>query len=301
MSFEQHRDVLNKIFAAFIPAIESKADKDGVRRYKKPKFQNWQNLTLPLTPCLTEKHFGGAVREGHVCVDVDDNEDCLFLLRIIDNLKIKSLVVKTKNGMHFYFKDSKHLIEKNHVKSVTGLNLVVDYRISGGFVILKEFGVEREIIRSVTELDEIPVYLLSHHVSKPNKEGYTTKLLGGETFNFPKLSTSENWSLHNTLRDYMLVLASNGYKSDDSIKLVIRAINKGMVTPESDKAIESELLKDFTKVHEISTIQEFNNYKSSQGSTVNEVCRAINYYNTINNGNSFVAYKSGRGVYNIVK
>lgn len=303
MSFEQHSDVLNRIFVAFIPSVESKTDKDGTRRYKKPKFANWQNLTLPLDACLTkEKNYGGAVREGYICVDADTENDAAMLLRIVDAYKLKTLTIKTKNGMHFYFRDSKHQIVKNDVKAVTPLNVIVDYRISGGFVILKEFGVEREIIRSVTgELDELPMYLVGHHNCKSTKDGFTAKFIGGNSYDFPTLANSEDWSLHNTLRDYMLVLAKNGYKNDENIKTIIRAINKGMTQPQDEKLIEAELLKDFSKVHEISTIQEFNNYKSSQGSTVNEVCRAINYYNTINNGNSFVAYKSGRGVYDIVK
>jgi len=302
MALIDNADLLNQIFQSFVPCEESKTDADGRKRYKKPKLSNWQKSKLSFDSCVNELHFGGVVKNGMVCIDCDNDDSANMLLRICDNYKLNVLVVKTVKGLHFYLKDTKKLILKNDVGAILPINAVVDYRCGGnGFVVLKEFGIERDIIRIPNgELDEIPMYFVAHHVSKPIKDA-SPKLLGGEKYNFPLLANSEDWSLHNTLRDYMLVLASNGYKNDENIKTIIRSINKGMLNPESDKIIESSLLNDFAKVHEITTNHEFRNIRNAQGETCKNIGLAIKYYNDLNVYKNYIAYKSGRGLFEIYK
>lgn len=102
---------------------------------------------------------GVIIEEPYVIVDIDDPTEFEIVCKIIDDLHIKTRILKTSRGGHFWFKTI--LPIKNDVHKNTPLTVTVDIKCWGKktMEIVKKNGEWREWIREDDEVDEIPYFL----------------------------------------------------------------------------------------------------------------------------------------------
>lgn len=99
------------------------------------------------------------LKEPYVVFDVDTQEEFDILLKIIKELNIKTRILKTSRGGHFWFKSMSPL--KNVIKSNTPLTLKVDIKSWGKNTMefVKKEGVWREWLQFDDVVDELPFFL----------------------------------------------------------------------------------------------------------------------------------------------
>lgn len=104
-------------------------------------------------------NLGVRLKEPYVVLDVDTNEEFEILCKIVENLNIKTRILKTSRGGHFWFKSMTPL--KNVIKSNTPLTVKVDIKSWGGKTMefVKKDGVWREWLQFDDVVDEVPYFL----------------------------------------------------------------------------------------------------------------------------------------------
>lgn len=102
---------------------------------------------------------GWWIKPGYIVVDVDEGQK--QTIEIIKDLEIKTLMCKTKRGIHLYFKC--HKDHPQQVKMVMPFGLICDYRCANkGYVMLpfgmkgRAFNKQRKIIEMPMECTPIP-------------------------------------------------------------------------------------------------------------------------------------------------
>lgn len=142
----------------YVICDENKAPKHSYEDYKR------------LNEVQDEDNLGILIDEPYVIIDLDDENEFKILKQIVDDCNIKTRILKTSRGGHFWFKTSTPI--KNVVHSNTPLTLNIDIKCWGKrtMEIVKRDGEWREWLRQDETVDEIPFFLLP---IKSNK-----KLLG---------------------------------------------------------------------------------------------------------------------------
>lgn len=109
------------------------------------------------------------VDEPVVILDVDDNEEANILIKILDNYNIKTNIMKTDRGAHFWFKTREPLV--NSIGINTPITLKVDVKSWGkkSMSTVKKNGVWREWIRQENDLAELPFWLTPIKIRKDLK------------------------------------------------------------------------------------------------------------------------------------
>lgn len=104
-------------------------------------------------------NLGVLIEEPYVIVDIDDEAEFQVVCKIIKQLKIKTRILKTSRGGHFWFKTL--LPIKNVVHSNTPLTVTIDIKCWGKktMEIIKKHGEWREWIQDDESVDEIPYFL----------------------------------------------------------------------------------------------------------------------------------------------
>lgn len=183
-------------------------DKHPTHKFKDPKdtksFQEVKDFD----------NYAVVVPKGYIVLDFDTTDDAEIMLNIVDSLKIKTRVIQTKRGYHFWFKANEPW--KNFIKQRLAIGIYSDCK-SGtngdkrAYVILKKQGKKREIVRPVklSEIDEVPNWLKP--VSTP-----------AEQFNFKGMSDGDG--RNQELFNYIVYLQSKGFVKDD-VKDVLSVIN----------------------------------------------------------------------------
>lgn len=99
------------------------------------------------------------IEEPFVIVDIDDDEQFHILFEIIKDLKIKTRVLKTNRGGHFWFKSLKPL--KNVVHSNTPLTIKIDIKSWGkqSMEMIKRDDVWRKWLQFDVNIDTLPSFL----------------------------------------------------------------------------------------------------------------------------------------------
>ena len=100
------------------------------------------------------------IEEPVVVLDVDDENEGLLLFNIIQDLNIKSSIMKTDRGFHFWFKTREPLI--NSIKINTPITITVDVKSWGdkkSLVTIKKDGVWRKWLNQHNDLDILPFWL----------------------------------------------------------------------------------------------------------------------------------------------
>ena len=119
--------------------------------------------------------FVGYLAEGYILIDLDNKDskgeydnnktESKKLIEILTNLGIKTPIIETPHGHHFYFKCSnKNLTSVSGVYSLIGLK--VDYKLGSkyGCACMKALGEVRTIINDTGEVAELPTFLLNNKV-----------------------------------------------------------------------------------------------------------------------------------------
>lgn len=99
------------------------------------------------------------LEEPYLIVDVDDEEQFEILFQIVKDLDIKTRVLKTSRGGHFWFKSAKPL--KNVIHSGTPLTINIDIKSWGKqtMEVVKLNGEWREWLQYDESVDVLPVFL----------------------------------------------------------------------------------------------------------------------------------------------
>lgn len=99
------------------------------------------------------------MEEPFLFVDIDDEEQFQILKQIVLDLKIKTRILKTTRGGHFWFKSLKPV--KNVVHSNTPLTLKIDIKSWGKqtMEVIKKDGIWREWLHFDENVDELPSFL----------------------------------------------------------------------------------------------------------------------------------------------
>lgn len=99
------------------------------------------------------------LEEPYVIIDLDNDEEFNVLLKIVNDLEIKTRVLKTSRGGHFWFKTVKPL--KNVVHSGTPITLEIDVKSWGKrtMEVVKKDGEWREWVKYDEVVDILPTFL----------------------------------------------------------------------------------------------------------------------------------------------
>ncbi|MDS1029175.1 phage/plasmid primase, P4 family [Bacillota bacterium LX-D] len=170
--------------------------------------------------------FAGVLKNDIVLVDIDDSEQSEILFRIVNDLNLNCVVIKTGRGKHFYFKNSG--IKTNKTKTQTAIGLTVDIKLGlkSSYSVIKTDGQFRDVLRTPEELDMLPRWLF------PIK--YKAEFLDMEA------GDGRNQALFN----YELPLQGEGFTVEEC-RETIRIINKYILKePLSDSELETILRDD---------------------------------------------------------
>lgn len=127
---------------------------------------SWDTYDYSTANCFD--NVGIKLEQPYIVVDIDDMIQAEKLTRLIEGEGIKSRIMQTTKGRHFWFKVSEPL--KNSVRTCTGIGLMADYRSWGknAQVCVKLKGKWRKWINDIPfeELDELPRWLRPLRQSK---------------------------------------------------------------------------------------------------------------------------------------
>ncbi|TFI12371.1 hypothetical protein E4P35_12075 [Thiopseudomonas sp. 4R-3cl] len=156
-------------------------------------------------------NFGVIVPKGYLVLDFDTVSDAEIMLDIVQTLKLKTRVMKTTRGYHFWFKNEG--IEKNFIKSRLAIGIFSDCKNSNAraYVKLKDKGKMREWITKTPfkEIENVPKWLTP--ISAPS-----------DKFRFKDMTSGDG--RNQELFNYIVYLQTKGF-SKDEIKDTINVIN----------------------------------------------------------------------------
>ena len=118
-------------------------------------FDNYKTLS----EVRDEENVGILIESPYVIVDVDDEHEFEILRKVINKLNIKTRILKTSRGGHFWFKTLEPI--KNVVHSNTPLTVKIDIKCWGKrtMEIVKRNGEWREWLQEDKIVDELPYFL----------------------------------------------------------------------------------------------------------------------------------------------
>ena len=188
--------------------------------HPREEVEDWDNL-------------GVLIPEPMVVFDFDTPSESEIMLKIVEDLDIHCLAMKTTRGVHLWFKSPK--VMKNSIKTRCAIGLHYDVRSHGKlcFSCVKKDGEWREWLRTYhsEEIEEVPAWL--------------TPLSYGKT---PFKGMTDGCGRNQALYEYILIMQSKGY-SREEIRETIRIINSYVFAdplPESEIAtiLRDESFKD---------------------------------------------------------
>lgn len=124
---------------------------------KRPKHSF--DITYSYEEVENEENLAIKLEEPYVIVDLDQEEEFNILYKLIQDRGIKTRVLKTSRGGHFWFKSLSPM--KNVVHSNTPLTLEIDVKSWGKktMEVIKQKGVLREWVHYDNDIDELPIFL----------------------------------------------------------------------------------------------------------------------------------------------
>src|SRR5699024_151017 len=87
---------MTNIFKGFIEVKDKKAVES---------FKNAKNLKN-LNEVRNLNGYAGVLAKNTILIDIDNKEQSDILYKILKDLRIKSLIIETSRGKHFYFKNT---------------------------------------------------------------------------------------------------------------------------------------------------------------------------------------------------
>lgn len=192
------------IFKGYLPL----GGKDGKRPTEEYKDRT---EFYSLSDVESLQGYGGVLKDEYIQIDIDDDEQFKTVLSIIDDLNIKTSVLQTSRGGHFYFKNTN--VSGRRQGYHTPIEIKIDTGIGSqnAVIPLKIKGNERKWLKESEDLDELPPWL--YPVSRK------------QYVDFSKMEEGDG--RNQTLFSYILVLQQAGLTKDEireSIKIINRYI-----------------------------------------------------------------------------
>lgn len=154
--------------------------------------------------------YAGVLAKNTILIDIDDKEQADILYQMIQDLKIKSLIIETSRGKHFYFKNTEVKKCFTHANLAIGLKADIKSGFTNCYGVLKNDGLERKILKNPESLDELPKWLIPINTN----------------MDFLNLEAGEG--RNQSLFGYILPLQTAGFNKEEA-REVIRLINEYII------------------------------------------------------------------------
>lgn len=151
--------------------------------------------------------YAGVLAKNTILIDIDDKEQADILYQMIQDLKIKSLILETPRGKHFYFKNKEVKKCFTHANLAIGLKADIKSGFTNCYGVLKNDGLKRKILKNPESLDELPKWLIPINTN----------------MDFLNLEAGEG--RNQSLFGYILPLQTAGFNKEEA-REVIRLINE---------------------------------------------------------------------------
>jgi len=255
-----------------IPLLGYSNGNTDYERAKIPMNNGWNRQGYgSLTEEEVEEHIkkggwvGLLIPEGYILVDIDNEQQGSYLLRITETLGLKVHAIKTPNGYQFFFRDT-YRVKFQGVRMITKGLFVVDYRLANkGYIVLPSGNTEkREWIKlsNDDELSLLPFFLEPVCRAKNDDE---------VEFPIPIGKRNDTLFRHvSRLRDFI--------KNEEEIEKIMKFINNNLT---EEPLPEKELQK-------IITPREGYNYE------LEEKIETEEYYTDFWNADNFVKMYKGK-------
>ncbi len=176
---------------------------------------------LTLEEAQKFNEYAGILADDTILVDIDTEKETAILLKIVQSLKLKCKVLKSRSGGHFLFKIDRPM--PNRTKVHLGIGIVADIKGCGraSYEVLKIDGKERELLYDTGDYQILPKYL------------YPIKT------NMNVLDLAEGEGRNNALFSYILPLQQNEFNIEEC-RECIRVINEFVLAdplPEEELAV----------------------------------------------------------------
>lgn len=167
--------------------------------------------------------YAGVLAKNTILIDIDDKEQSDILYKMIQDLKIKSLIIETSRGKHFYFKNTEVKKCFTHANLAIGLKADIKSGFTNCYGVLKNDGLKRKILKNPESLDELPKWLIPINTN----------------MDFLNLEAGEG--RNQSLFGYILPLQTAGFNKEEA-REVIRLINEYILKePLSEDELETVL------------------------------------------------------------
>lgn len=167
--------------------------------------------------------YAGVLAKNTILIDIDDKEQADILYQMIQDLGIKSLIIETSRGKHFYFKNKEVKKCFTHANLAIGLKADIKSGFTNCYGVLKNDGLERKILKNPESLDELPKWLIPINTN----------------MDFLNLEAGEG--RNQSLFGYILPLQTAGFNKEEA-REVIRLINEYILKePLSEDELETVL------------------------------------------------------------
>lgn len=202
---------------------------------KKTPIEKLSNGGHPLSEVEDFDNLGVLIPEPMVVFDFDSPSDAAIVQRIVEELDIHCMMMKTSRGVHLWFRSSEPM--KNLIKTRCAAGLYYDVRSWGKicFTVVKKDGEWREWLRTypLEEIDEIPAWLRPLSFNK-----------------YPFKGMADGDGRNQALYEYILVMQQKGYNREQ-IRKTIKIINSFVFKePLEDSEIETILRDESFKPEE---------------------------------------------------
>lgn len=180
-------------------------------------------------------NLGVLIPPPYIVLDFDTASDAEIMLNIVEDLKIKCLVMKTTRGYHFWFKSEEPW--KNFKKTRLAIGIYADCRSYGklSYTVIKKDGEWREWIQTfpADEIEEVPCWLRPLSFSKYSFKGM-------------KSGDGRNQDLF----EYILVMQSKGYTKEQIAKTITIINNYVFAEPLPESELNTILRDEAFKAPE---------------------------------------------------
>ncbi len=258
---------MNELFKGYVLTKDKKSIE---------KFKNRTDLKQ-LDDVKGYTEYAGVLADDVVLIDVDNHDESEILFDIVNDLKLRCLVIETSRGKHFYFKNTNLTTNKTHTKLACGITADIKLGCKTSYAVLKFDGKNREVVYDKfddEEYQEIPKIL---YPVKSNQE-------------FVNMENGDG--RNQALFNYILTLQSNNFNKEE-IKTTITIINKHVLKEKlSDKELDVILRDDAFSKPNFHDGKQLDVNKFARFLIDNEHICKINYQNYIYNGQIYVTGKS---------
>lgn len=206
-----------KIYKGYLKGSEKRAAES---------FKNDDSKLVTYETARKYDSFVGILEDDYIMIDIDSVKEAKLFLKVMDHLKLQCSVLKTKKGIHVYFKG--YEMKSNQIEWYCPLGIKVTTKLGSKNTAdpLKINGVTRKWIRKAKEHEPLPKWLYP----MDKKKNYITEIDEG----------NRNQELFN----YILKLQSVNM-SKKEIKETIKIINKYVLSePLPDNEIKTILRDD---------------------------------------------------------